>query len=267
MSALGHDAAAHAPASLLAVRVLGPLAMTITMVVTLAQWAVVAGQEAPMVPLMVGVPALTMCGVALFLSASRRRYPWVAAAVGMVAQTFVMLLTTMRTTSGKDLVENLIVALIFAAFTIIIFALMAAPLLIAVSHYARRKHLATGDQLLTAAALWLFLLQAVQASVIRDSFEVFGVVMVLALGVLGMAFLRGRARQAWCRRVERGQVPGLRIRAWDRRDLDEEIPTLDDSPHGDLAIVERVEIGGLPYRSAVVGVPLVMMRTEMELGA
>lgn len=255
------------PASLLPVRALGPLAMTISMVVTLTQWAAIAGQEAAMVFLMVGVPALTMCGVALFLSGSKRRRAWVAAAAGLAVQTFVLLLVTMRTTSGKDLVENLIVALIFAAFTMLLFALMAAPLLIAVSHYARRTHLASGDQLLTAAASWLFLLQAVEAAVVRESLEVFGVVMVLALGVLAMSFLRGRSRRAWCRRVELGQVPGLRIRAWDRRDLDEEIPTLDDSPHGDLAIVERVEIGGLPYRSAVVGVPIVMMRTEMELGA
>jgi len=255
------------PASLLPVRVLAPLAMAITMVVTLAQWSWIAAHEGSIVLFMVGVPALTMCGVALFLSRSERRSAWVAAALGLVVQAIVMLLTTMRTTSGKDLVENLIVALIVAAFSILLFALMAAPLLIAASHYARRTHLASGDQLLTAAASWLFLLQAVEAAVIRESFMMFGVVMMLALGVLGVSFARGRSRRAWCRRVERGQVPGLRIRAWDRRDLDEEIPTLDDSPHGDLAIVERVEIGGLPYRSAVVGVPIVMMRTEMELGA
>ena len=139
-------------------------------------------------------------------------------------------------------------------------AALSFPLLVAVLHYSDRKDLASGDDLLGAAAVWFFVVQAVQSALFfRDAFAPYAVAMTLALVALGTAIVRGVMRRAWCRRVERGEVAGLRVRPCAESDIDPEIPAIDDLAHGDFGIVERVDAGGSPYRHTSVGVAVVTL--------
>lgn len=255
-----------APDSLLPVHVLAPAAMAVGAVVTLSEWAAIENELWALL-LVFGAPAVTMCAATLAFSRKKRARAWLTMGIGALVHVAVIAVMTAATTSRSAWIENGVVSIIVVVVTMGFAAAMASPMLIAASHYAERTYLARGDQLLGVAGLWLFMLQALGAMVARERYEVFCSLMALALVPVVVSFVRGRRRQAWCERIERGEVPGLRLRAWDRRDIDHDIPSIDDKPHGDLAIVERVETGSLPYRSGVVGVPVVMMRTEIELGA
>lgn len=255
----------RAPGSLVSVEVLAPAAIVIGMVVTFAEWGSI-GTELSALILLLGVPALTMCAATIALSRKRRSRAWLATGIGALVHLGVIAVMTAATTSGR-FVENLIVSIIVVVVSMGVVAAMASPMLVAASHYADRTYLARGDHLLGVAGLWMVVLQALGAMVARERYAVFGAVMMLALVPVVVSLVRGRRRQTWCERVERGEVPGLRIRAWDRRDIDHDIPPIDDKPHGDLAVIEQLEVGSAPYRSGVIGVPVVTMRTELELGA
>jgi hypothetical protein len=255
----------EAPGSLGSVRRLGPLAMILALVVTITQWASIAGGEAWMIILLFGVPSLTLSAVAFGIARMDRKHAWLSCAVGFVMHFFVILVSANAVTSGHASIETLVVALIVSILSMGLVSVITTPLLIATHNFALRKDLASGDGLLGFAGLWFIVVQALELLVARSEARVWLPMMALSLVPVAIAVVRGMRRRAWCRRVERGEIPGLRLRAWDRRDLDFELPAVDDAPHGDLAVVERFEVGNLPYRSGLLGVPIVTMRSELEL--
>lgn len=255
----------EAPGSIGTVKQLGPIAIVLALAVTIAQWAFIAGGEAWMVVLMCGAPSLTLTAVTYHIAARSRRNAWVACAVGFVFHLFLMLFTAAALTNGSAGIETLVVALIVAGLSMGLVTVITTPLLIATHHFAVRKDLASGDGLVTFAGAWFIVVQALELLVARSEARLWLPVAGLCIVPIAIAVVRGLRRRAWCRRVERGEIPGLRLRAWERRDLDLEIPAVDDAPHGDLAVVERFEVGNFPYRSGIVGVPIVTMRSEVPL--
>lgn len=206
--------------------------------------------------------------VAHALATRNRRRAWSCVGVGLAIQSVAMLAGAYAKMTGGGLFDAFIYALIATVATTAFLAALSFPLLVAVLHYSDRKDLASGDDLLGAAAVWFFVVQAVQSALFfRDAFAPYAVAMTLALVALGTAIVRGVMRRAWCRRVERGEVAGLRVRPCAESDIDPEIPAIDDLAHGDFGIVERVDAGGSPYRHTSVGVAVVTLQAPIEVGS
>lgn len=255
----------EAPGSLGSVRLLGPLAMIVALVVTLTQWASLVGGDAWLVLLLFVAPGLTLAAITFHIAVRNRRMAWISLAVGFLVHFLVIAMSAFALANGSGGVEALVVSLIVAILSMGFVNLITTPLLIATHNFALRTDLARGDGLLGFAGLWFIVVQALELLVVRSEAKLWLAVMGLSLVPVAVAVVRGMRRRAWCRRIERGEIPGLRLRAWNRLDLDLELPAVDDAPHGDLAVVERYEVGNLPYRSALLGVPIVTMRSEVPL--
>ncbi len=248
------------PHSLVRPKTLAPLAAAAALILTIVQWSILAGNDAWLLVVLFAAPTMTVGTLASYIASSEKKKAWLTFAIGSIVHFFVVLLAAAAATRGSVGIEALVVALIVAFLTMALFMIITTPLLIASGHYADRKDLASGDGLLTFAGIWFVVFQTLMLMIARSDYTLWVPAIVVGLAFATLGIVRGGVRERWRKRVERGQVHGLRIRAWRKQDLDLELPRLDDAPHGDLAILERVEVGSLPYRSAIVGVPIALIR-------
>lgn len=256
------------PSSLLPVRSLAPVATGVTLGLMLAEWAVVAGGSAPAVLIAFGVPAIALTIMAHALATRDRRLAWKAGGYGLVVQSLVMIPATWAMMRGGGPAEAVIFGLFGAVATSTIGGVVTFPLLVAISHYSERRDLASGDELLGATAAWFLALHLAQGGLFSSSALVpFVVAMTATAAAISTAVVRGARRRAWCRRVERGEVAGLRVRACSESDVDPEIPAIDDLPRRDFGVVERIGSGGSPYRNGVVAVTFITLEAPLEVGS
>lgn len=259
--------ASAVPASLVPVRMLAPIATGITLGLMLAEWAVVARHAAPAVLVAFAVPAVALTIVAHGLATGNRRRAWKAAGYGVALQSLLMVPASYALMNGGSFPEAAFLGLLGALATCMIGGVVSFPLLVAISHYSERRDLASGDELLGATAAWFFAMHLVQGGLFFTSALVpFVVAMVATAVAIGTTVVRCAKRRAWCRRVERGEVAGLRVRACSESDVDPEIPAIDDLPRGDFAIVERTDSGGSPYRNGVVAVTFITLESRLGVG-
>jgi hypothetical protein len=139
----------------------------------------------------------------------------------------------------------------------------ALPVLLGGSLLASKRDLEAGDVMLGVAGGWLALLQASAIASLSSANErapsaflvmLFG--LVLGIGALGVSLARGIDRRRWCARVVRGEVEGWRVRVVTSADELATLPAVYGSATRVSAVVERVELANLLYRSGLVGRPV-----------
>ncbi len=166
--------------------------------------------------------------------------------------------TSLFSSSSNDAGGIMMCVLVVSGMT----ALLALPAFIAAGAYGARRDLEAGDAYLGFSGAWYLLGNALALYALfrPESTDTHWLAAVpgMVAGVVAIALYVGRtlSRRSFTARAARGEVSGWRVRSMTDRDDLATIPTLFGSPLHATAVLERVEIGGAAYRSAVVGIPM-----------
>ena len=237
---------------------------------TILELMAVFGSKEAWIAVVAFAPPVIACALAARAFA-QQKFAWGvgSAVIAYVAQVVVAIIVgAAMGASGTDLIGGVL------AVTAILFAvtgLVGSPVAIAGGVLGPRKDLEAGDAMLGFSGVWLTVLHTIALAAVgtpRDNggswavlFAFFG--MVIGVGAFGVFVARAIARRLWSRRVLRGELQGWRVRT--KTDADElaSLPPLYGSPRAATAVLERVEMGGVLYRSGLVAHPLATVRAAV----
>jgi hypothetical protein len=220
------------------------------------------------------VPPIAGCVYAADALAQRRSWSAfrrLSLALGVHAALFFGLAFYLA--RGDTWSESFGIALVGVAVVFGAIVTGCAPILIAATALGPRKSLEAGDVMLGVCGVWFAIVQTIALALVdlarSSDVVVHGPVMLLMLGFMvvgvgafGVSLARGIARRSWCSRLLRGELEGWRI----RRDTSEhelaKLPVMFGSPCSGTAVVERVEVGGVMYRSGLVAEPVAVIRAH-----
>jgi hypothetical protein len=163
-----------------------------------------------------------------------------------------------------------VIALLFA-----LTAIATAPVLVVAAALGARRDLEAGDAMLAWGGAWLVVVQAIALALVNDTRIEnawacsFVTVVGLAFGVLalGTYVARAIARRHWCTRVARGELQGWRVRETTSSEELAQLPPMFGSPRAVSGVLERVEMGGVLYRSGLLASAVAAVRVRRTFGA
>lgn len=166
------------------------------------------------------------------------------------------------------------IVLAIVAMLIVVTGAPAIPVILGGSLLASKKDFEAGDGMLGLCGAWLALLQAGSLALLGAANERGGSAAIFMLfgctvgvGALGVAVARAIARRQWCARVARGDLKGWRVRLETSPEELATLPPVFGSARRVSAVVERVEMAGILYRSGLVGRPVAALRLSPALAS
>jgi len=260
------DAPDDMPRSLVDVRTAVLLALGLGGALSVLQLMMVCGARECWIPLVTFVPPVVtwffVGGAAA--RGERARAAWLLVA-GIAAHVVVGFLVA----AGMNVLEKDVVpiVLLVVAMLIGITGAAAVPVIASGLLLARKKDLEVGDFMLGFGGAWLAILETLAIAALGPANEggggaalvmLFGCAM--GVGAMGVFLARAIARRRWCARVARGDVKGWRVRLVTSPDELAGLPPVFGSAKQVSAVVERVVVAGLVYRSGLVGEPVAALR-------
>jgi len=249
---------AQVPWSLAAPKLVAPFAILIAALVMIVEGFAGRWHEAWIAVIGLTIPTVAVAVMAARAAEQRGRDFLLAMASGFGAQTLVGMLLGMWV--GGFRYDLIIGVLIGAGLTCGMIGFLGIPVLIAANTLGRRRDLEAGDALIGFCGALLAAFQGLKMAIAGDHVTLF--LPGFALGLFGIAMYLARAvaRRRWCERASRGEIEGWRVRT---RTSNEELallPPVCGGADSVTGVVERVEIGGMLYRSGPVGLPVAAMR-------
>jgi len=254
------------PRSLVDVRTAVRLALGIGGALTLLELMMVFAPQEGWLPLVTVLPSVvTWFFVASAAARAERGRAVGFVVVGLVVHFAVGLLVAMcMNVMSADVLPVVLVAV---AMLTGLSGVTAAPVIVGASLLASKKDLEAGDLMLGLGGAWLALLETAAIASLGSQHERgAGAVLVMILGcalgvgTFGVFVARAIARRQWCARVARGDLQGWRVRLVTSAAELATLPPVFGSAKQVSAVVERVELAGLLYRSGLIGQPVAAMR-------
>jgi hypothetical protein len=254
------------PRSLVDVPTAVRLALGIGGGLAILEMMMACGARESWVPLVTFLPpAVTWFFVASAAARGARKRAAISALVGIL--THVVVGFVVAACLGVDVADAAGIVLVVVAMLIGITGAVCVPLIVGGSLLASKSDLEAGDVMLGIGGTWLALLQAASLAAIGEGdgrfiAALFVIIVGCALGVgaLVIAVARVVARRKWCDRVLRGDLKGWRVRVQTSPAELATLPPMFGSANKVSAVVERVELAGLLYRSGLVGQPVAALR-------
>lgn len=254
------------PRSLVDVRTAVRLALGIGGALTVIELMMVLAPSESWIPLVTVLPSVvTWFFVASAAARAKRGRAAGFVVVGLVVHFAVGLLVAMcMNVLSADVLP---VILVVIAMLTGLSGAAAAPVIVGGSLLASKKDLEAGDLMLGLGGAWLALLETAAIASLGPAHErgpgavllmIFG--CALGVGTFGVVVARAIARRQWCARVARGDLQGWRVRVVTSAAELATLPPVFGSPKKVSAVVERVELAGLLYRSGLVGLPVAALR-------
>jgi hypothetical protein len=167
----------------------------------------------------------------------------------------------------------IVVALVVVAALFGLTAVAAFPVLVAAAVLGGRRDHEAGDAMLGWGGAWLAGLQLLTLLGLESShvsvLEPAGIVTMLGLaaGVVALATYAARAiaRRRWCARALRGELRGWRVRETATVEELAMLPPVFGSSRENTGVLERLEMGGVLYRSGLIASPVAAIRLQPEL--
>lgn len=254
------------PRSLVDVRTVVRLALGIGGALTLSELMMVLAPDESWIPLVTVLPSVvTWFFVARAAARAKRGRSAGFVVVGLVVHFAVGLLVAMcmNAMSAGGLPIVLAVVAILTGLS----GAAAAPVILGGALLASKKDLEAGDLMLGLGGAWLALLETAAIASLGSPHErgsgavlvmIFG--CALGVGASGVFVARAIARRRWCARAARGDLQGWRVRVATSPAELATLPPVFGSAKQVTAVVERVELAGLLYRSGLVGRPVAAVR-------
>lgn len=225
---------------------LAPLLMAVTGTVTLVEAGLLKGGEGLVLGLaLFAIPTVGTTLLGHFLA--RRAWGFAALSAGASALAHALLGLVMTGTHDGPLVAMIV--LVVDAVTLA----LALPALVACGVLGPRRDLDAGDTLLGVGGAWFVLVQGAKLALVHEAALLFG--LALGLAALAVSVQRAIARRAWCARIERGEIAGLRVRADASPEETDDLVPLYGGRRA-TAILEAFEEVPGPYRGALVARPV-----------
>lgn len=236
--------------------------------------------------------ALFAAAIVAYASTAKTRASAFGAALGTstllgVAATIVPSIILASQDRSSIFGACLVFGVVFGAPTGFLYGLPLATLAATVNRDANRASLSASDRAARASGIWLAAIAcvALAGTLALDRTPLFPdrgrawetetvvtpailACAAFALGVVAAvrAFVRLARRTAWVARVSAGELPGLRLRRIDARDVLASVPRLGDGP----AVVEWAPAVAVAdgaqaaYRDAALGVPVAVVDAEIS---
>jgi hypothetical protein len=228
--------------------------------------------EAWLVFLTVFPPMVAMALLVGPIVRRQRRRVVMTAALAFSAHAFLGGALVMSFGGGR--VEIFAIVLLGIALFFGLMFFVMSPVLVAGALLGPRTDLEAGDAMLGWAGAWLAGLQTLMLLVLRDSHGdgTSACILVAAVGLLaGVVALatfavRAVTRRRWCARVARGDIQGWRVRETASPEELATLPPMFGSPRKVSAVLERVVMGGVLYRSGLIASSVAAVRVRGELG-
>ena len=254
------------PRSLVDVRTAVRLALGTGGALTLLELMMVCGPGESWIPFVAFLPSIvTWFFVAGAAARAQRGRAAGFVVVGFVVHVAVGIVVAM----GFNVLSADVVPLVLVVVVMLtgITGAAAVPMIVGGSVLAAKKDLEAGDLMLGLGGAWLALLQAFAIAARGSEHERGGCAVLvmlfgcaLGVGALGVSVACAIARRQWCARVARGDLQGWRVRVVTSAAELATLPPVFGSAKKVSAVVERVELAGLLYRSGLVGQPVAALR-------
>jgi hypothetical protein len=250
------------PGSLASAKVLAPAAVAAATGVTLLEACARGVSELAFGVLLIFVPIITAAVLAKLAAQARWSRLFRAAACGAGVQALGGL--ALVTAIGGPNPEYAFFAVVAAAFSVAFVAVLALPLVVAAGVIGPRRDLEAGDLMLAVGGLWMAAIQMLKVAAMPEQATTFLLGLTPALLASGIYVGRMLARRAWCARVARGELTGWRVRPTMTGEELDTLPPVFGSPHTVSAVIERVQMGGVLYRSGLLAQPVATMTLREE---